>query len=218
MSINLVILAIATTISPLFLLAAVIMMSTSQKVRTAWAAAIGWFVSIGACALVMVIVGGAVSGTKSHHHHWWMGVLDVLFGLFVGYLAYRSWRRAHVEHGKALPKWMDRVGSMSVIFAIGLGMFLPPTVLAFAAGNEINQQHVSDRTKWTAVFIYAAIGTLVEIVPILWLTLQPSRREHRLSEWNSWLDEHWQEVIAGLFGVISIFLVVKGGVAIVKSI
>ncbi len=215
MSINLVILAIATTISPLFLLAAVIMMSTSQKVRTAWAAAIGWFVSIGACALVMVIVGGAVSGTKSHHHHRWMGVLDILFGLFIGFMAYRSWRRAHVEHGKALPKWMDRVGSMSVIFALGLGMFLPPTVLAFAAGNEINQQHLSDRTKWTAVFIYAAIGTLVEVVPLLWLTLQPSRREHRLSEWNSWLDAHWQEVIAVLFATVSAFLILKGLVAVI---
>ena len=82
----------------------------------------------------------------------------------------------------------------------------------------VNQQHLSEDAKWAAVFLYAAIGTLVEIVPILWLTLQPSRREHRLSEWNSWLDAHWQEVIAGLFGAISIFLVFKGGFAIVKSV
>lgn len=218
MSINLVILAIATTISPLFLLAAVIMMSTSQKVRTSWAAALGWFLSVGVTALFVVVVGGAVAGQKMPTRHWWIGALDVVFGVFLGIMAVRSWRRTHHEHGQALPKWMEKVGSMSVLLAFGLGLFLPPTVLALAAGNEINQQHMTDGAKWMAVVIYAFIGTTVEIIPLLWLTLQPSRRELRLSHWNSWLNAHWQEVISALFGVISLFLLFKGGIAFWKSV
>lgn len=218
MSINLVVLAIATTVSPLFLLAAVIMMSTSQRVRTSWAAALGWFLSITACALLVVLLGSAVAGSRSHHRHWWMGVLDLVFGLFVGAIAVRTWHRARRRTGRALPKWMDRVGSMSVLFAFGLGLFLPPTVLAFAAGNEINQQHLDGAERWVALVAYALIGSIVEFVPVLWFTVQPARRELRLSEWNSWLDTHWEEVIAGLFGVISVFLVVKGGVAVVRSL
>ena len=46
MSINLLLLGIATTISPLFVLTAVVMMSTAMRVRGAWAAVAGWMVSI----------------------------------------------------------------------------------------------------------------------------------------------------------------------------
>ena len=107
---------------------------------------------------------------------------------------------------------------MSVLFAFGLGLFLPPTVLAFAAGNEISQQHLSTSGEIVAVLLYALIGSIVEILPILWLTVQPSRREHRLRTWNAWLNLHWQEVLAVLFGVISFFLFVKGGIALRSSL
>jgi len=217
MSINLVFLGLATTISPLFLLSAVIMMSTSQKVRTSWAAALGWFLSVGATASATLIVGGAVAGTNSHTRHWWMGALDIAFGVIVGVIALRSWRRTHMQNGKALPKWMERVGSMSLAVAFGLGLFLPPTVLALAAGNEIAQQQLSGSAKWTAVVIYALIGTVVEAVPLLWLTLQPSKRDVRLADWNTWLHSHWQEVLTALFGVISVFLIAKGAIALTNS-
>lgn len=217
MSFNLVFLGLATTLSPLFLLATVIMMSSSQKVRTSWAAVLGWFVSIGTTALAVVIVGGAVSGSKSHVRHWWMGALDVALGVLMGVLAWRSWRLTRNEHGNTLPKWVEKVGSMSVVVAFGLGLFLPPTVLAIAAGNEIIQQRTEGRAKWTAVAIYALVGTTVELLPVLWLTLQPAKRGVRLSTWNAWLKARWREELSALFAVISLFLIAKGFVAIVRK-
>lgn len=218
MSINLLILGIATTISPLFVIAAVLMMSESEKVRTSWAAAFGWAVSIGVCCTAMVVLGGAVYGSGTgHRKHWWIGAIDLVIGVVVAYFAVREFGRSRSEKARELPKWMSRVGTMSVITAFGLGLFLPANVLSYAAGSEIVQQHVHGTEKWVAVGLYVLIGSLLEVVPVLYLTVRPNRREDLLGAWHRWLDGHWQQVLVGLFSAVSAFLVVKGVVAILHA-
>ena len=218
MSINLLLLGIATTISPLFVIAAVLMMSESEKVRTSWAAAFGWAVSIGVCCAAMVVLGGVVHDSGSaHRKHWWFGAIDLAVGLVVAYLALREFRRSRSNADRDLPKWMNRVGTMSVITAFGLGLFLPANVLAYAAGSEIVQQHFHGAEKWVAVGLYVLIGSLLEVMPVLYLTLRPKNRERLLRTWHRWLDSHWQQVLVGLFSAVSVFLIVKGVVAILRA-
>ena len=218
MSINLLVLGIATTISPLFVIAAVLMMSESEKVRTSWAAAVGWAVSIGVSCVAMVVLGGVVhdSGT-GHRKHWWLGAIDLALGLVLGYLALRELRRSRSKSPKDLPKWMNRVGTMSLITAFGLGLFLPANVLAYAAGSEIVQQHFHGAEKWVAVVLYVLTGSLLEVMPVLYLTVRPKNRERLLRTWHRWLDSHWQQVLVGLFSAVSVFLMVKGVVAILRA-
>ncbi len=218
MSINLLILGLATTISPLFIIAAVVMMSESEKVRSSWAAACGWAVSIGVCCAAMVVVSGAVHDSGSaHRKHWWLGAIDLAIGLVVAFFAIREFRRSRSDTAREFPKWMNRVGTMSVFTAFGLGLFLPANVLSYAAGNEIVQQHFHNPQKWVAVALYIAIGSLLELLPVLYLTVRPKSRERVLEIWHRWLDSHWQQVLVGLFGMISVFLIVKGVVAIIRS-
>lgn len=219
MSINLLLLGVATTISPLFIIAAVVMMSESEKVRTSWAAAFGWATSIGVACLAMVLVGGAVHGSGSpHRRHWWLGAIDLGIGLVVAFFALREFRRSRSTSARALPKWMNRVGTMSVIPAYGLGLFLPANVLSYAAGSEIVQQHYHSAEKWIAVALYVAIGSTLEVLPVLYLTIRPKSRELLLGAWHRWLNKHWQQVLVGLFSVVSAFLIFKGSVAIVRSL
>lgn len=218
MSVNLVLLALATTSSPLFLLAAVVMMSSSGKVRNPWAAVLGWMVSIGAAAAVVMVLGGLASGGAHHATPWWMGALDMVLGVVLGFFAVREWHRYLREPNGNLPKWYSRVGSLSLLAAFGIGLFLPANVLGYAAGNEIAQQHMSGDGRWFALAAYIAIGSIIEIGPVLWFTLRPSSRERLLPRWNAWLTARWQEVLAVLFTVLTVFLLVKGGVALTKSL
>lgn len=218
MSFNLLLLGLATTISPLFIIAAVVMMSESEKVRTSWAAAVGWAVSIGASCVAMVVLGGMVHDAGIHHRkHWWLGAIDLALGLVMGFFALRELRRSRSKSPKDLPKWMNRVGTMSIIAAFGLGLFLPANVLAYAAGSEIVQQHFHGVEKWVAVVLYVLVGSLLEVMPVLYLTVRPKSRERLLSSWHRWLDNHWQQVLVVLFGVVSMFLIVKGTIAISRA-
>ena len=218
MSINLLLLGLATTISPLFVISAVVMMSESEKVRTSWAAAFGWMTSIGVSCLAIVLIGGAVRGSGSPHRtHWWLGAIDLGLGVVLAFFAVRGYRRARSESARELPKWMNRVGTMSMVAAFGLGLFLPATVLAYAAGGEIVQQHLHGAEKWIAVLLYALIGSTLEFLPILYLTVRPKSRERLLSIWHRWLDQHWQQVLVVLFSIVSLFLLAKGGIALARA-
>ena len=106
---------------------------------------------------------------------------------------------------------------MSIVAAFGVGLFLPANVLGYAAGNEIAQQHLTGVGRWLALAAYILIGSLLEAGPVLWFTLRPSSRQRVLPRWNTWLTAHWQEVVAALFTVIGAFLMVKGGVGLVRS-
>ncbi len=217
-SLNLIVLGLLTTISPLFLIAAVLMMSESEKVRNAWAAALGWALSIGVCCAAMLLVGGALHGSKtSHRSHRLFGLIDLALGLVVTFLAVREFRRSRSDTPRELPKWANRVGTMSVIPAFVLGAFLPANVLSYAAGNEIVQQHVSTGQEWLAVAIYVLIGSSLEVLPILYLTLRPAQRAHALSVWHRWLDSHWQQVLVVLFTLVAAFMLIKGTVAVAVS-
>lgn len=218
MSINLIVLALATTVSPLFLLAAVVMLSSSGKVRDPWAAVLGWMVSVGAACAVVMLIGGFAAGGARHATPWWMGALDVLLGLVLGVFAVREWRRSRQDPAQHLPKWYSRVGSMSVIAAFGVGLFLPANVLGYAAGNEIAQQHMTGVGRWIALAVYVVVGSLLEVGPVLWFTVRPSSRDRLLPRWNAWLMAHWQAVVGGLFTVLSVYLLVKGGVALSKAL
>lgn len=217
MSINLVLLALATTTSPLFVLAAVVMMSSSGRVRDAWAAVAGWMVSIGAACAVVMLIGGFAAGGARRATPWWMGAIDLALGLVLGVLAVREWRRSRHDPAQHLPKWYSRVGSMSIVAAFGVGLFLPANVLGYAAGNEIAQQHMTGVGRWLALGAYILIGSLLEAGPVLWFTLRPASRQRLLPRWNTWLTAHWQEVLAVLFTVIATFLLIKGGIALARS-
>lgn len=210
MSLNLVLLGLATTASPLFLLVSVLMIAQSQRLREAIALAIGWFLSIGACAAGVLLLGSALPTEGGHPNHHVMGAIDLALGIALAGLALRFRRRYQRDPQAAVPRWLDRVGNMSVVVACGLGMFLPPTVLSFAAGNEIVQQHVSVREEWILVLVYAAIGSIVQFLPVLVVAGQPGRSAQRLRVAQTWLESHWQQVLVGLFAVISLYLMGKG--------
>ncbi len=214
MSINLVFLGLATTASPLFLLVSVLMLAQSQRLRDATALAIGWFLSIGACAAAVLVLGSALPGSDGHPNRRLFGVIDMVLAGVLLLMAIRLHLRHRRDPQAAVPKWLDRVGNMSLVVACGLGMFLPPTVLAFAAGNEIVQQHVSVPAEWVMLLVYAAIGSSVQFAPVVIVAAQPGRSAARLRASQAWLEKHWQQVLVALFSVIALYLFGKGALAL----
>jgi hypothetical protein len=210
LSINLVVLGLAVAASPLPILAAVLMMASSQRIRGAVALASGWFVSIGASCAAVMILGDSIPKTDGHPNPKILGLADIAFGVLVGFFAVREWRKFRRNPDASIPKWLDKVGSMSIVFAFGLGLFLPPTVLAFAAGSEIARQQLDMSAEWIAVLVFSLIGSIGVVTPILIVASQPSKSRRRLSTWQEWLQGHWQEVLVILLALIAGYLMAKG--------
>ena len=76
------------------------------------------------------------------------------------------------------------------------------------------QQHVPVGAQWTLVVVYAAIGSILQFTPVLIVAGQPKRSAQRLLRAQRWLEAHWQQVLTGLFAVISVYLLAKGAYAL----
>lgn len=204
----------AVAASPLPILVAVLMMAESQRLRGAVALALGWFVSIAVTAVFSIVAANAVPHHSVPTHRRLLAWGDVALGVIVGLLALRTRRRAQRDPQAGAPKWLNRVGTMPTLTAFGLGLFIPPTVIALAAGSEIAGAHVAARAAALGVALFAVIGSIGVCVPIAFAVAQPARSAARLARWQAWLEAHWQQVLVVLLAVVAVYLVLKGAVAL----
>jgi hypothetical protein len=106
---------------------------------------------------------------------------------------------------------------MSVPFAFALGVFLPPYVVAVAAGNEIVRQGLSGDLAWAQAAVFTLVACLGVTIPIVVVLAAPSGAEARLASWRTWLEGHWQSVVSVILFVAGAYLVVKGGYELAQA-
>ena len=196
--------------SPLPVLAEVLSMTESGKVRAAVALAVGYALTLAVIALAAVLVGDQVSSSSSGASTA-TAVVDLVAGGLLLLVAVRTRRRASRDPGAGLPGWISRVGSMSVPFAFALGVFLPPYVVAVAAGNEIVRQGLSGDAAWPQAILFTLVACLGVITPIVIVVASPSGADARLASWKAWLERHWQTVVVVILLIAGVYLLAKGG-------
>lgn len=195
--------------SPLPVLAEVLSMTESGRVRPAVALAVGYASALAVIAAGAVILGSQASSGSTASRT--TAIVDLVAGVLLVLGAVRTRRRTRRDPDAGLPGWISRVGSMSVLFAFALGAFLPPYVVALAAGNEIVRAGLSGGMAWTQAAAFVVFACLGVVTPIVIVVASPSGAEARLATWKTWLERHWQTVVAVILLVAGIYLLIKGG-------
>ena len=177
-----------------------------------------------ATPLALAVVAGAAvvisdqASSSSQGTSTVTAVLDLVLGVvLLGVGARRLRRRTGGAPAAGLPNWLARVGSMSVVFAFALGVFLPPYVVAAAAGSEIVRQGLGGGLAWFQAVVFVAVACLGVLVPIVVVVASPGGAERRLATWRAWLERHWQTVVGVILVVAGVYLAVKGGVELVRD-
>lgn len=203
-------LSIAVAIEPLPVLAGVLFLTAERGRPKAIAFLVGWLLALGACATATIVVASQVSTPKGSTSSTVSAVLDLVLGLALAVWAFRQRPRGDAATGSATPGWMARLDTMRPVVAFGLGVFLPPYVIAVAIGNDIVQQGAPTGRMVASVLIYATIASLGVLVPILITVVQPERSGAVLARWRAWLEVHWPVVLCWLLAVIAVYLIAKG--------
>ncbi len=166
-----------------------------------------------ACALAVIAVAAVGFGSQlssSSSGSTATAIVDIVAGVVLALLAVRTRRRAQRDPDAGLPSWISRVGSMSTVFAFALGAFLPPYVLAVAAGNEIVRQGLEGDAAWLEAAVFVVAACIGVTAPIVIVVASPGGAEARLATWRHWLERHWQTVVSVILVVAGVYLVVKG--------
>jgi Sap, sulfolipid-1-addressing protein len=207
---------VALAASPFGIVAAIVLLGTRRPIANTSAFASGWFlaiVAIGVGTAYLRSGDSASSGTTPLG----MAIVEAALGSVLIVIALRRWRRRGSAADAKEPAWMARVERISPLVAFGLGIFLPTYGLILPVVNTIVGSGASKGAAIAMFLVFAVVGTLGVLVPLVLYARQPQESAARLSGWRTWLLANDVAVIAVILAVLGLVMLAHGAVGIASS-
>ena len=204
-------LALGIAISPIPVIAIILMLITPKARSNGLAFLVGWMAGllvVGGFALVVADAAGlsASSGSSSQAS----AVIRLALGLFLLVIAVRQWRsRPKPGEEAVLPKWMQSLDTFTPGKSLGLGALLSgvnPKNLALnlAAASVIATAGQSTGDQAVALLFVVAVGSVSIILPVVIYFAGGDKSTDVLNGWKAWLSEHNAAIMAVLLLVLGV--------------
>lgn len=172
--------AAAVALSPIPIIAVVVVLSTPRARTTGPAFALGWIAGLTAVSAVVVLLAG---GADDPHRVASTGLnwLQVAIGVVFLVMAAKQWRKRPKDGAPPdEPKWMSTIDSLRPARAFVLGVALSGAnpknlALTLAAAASIAQADLGQKDTVTAVAVFVALGSLTVAGSVLFYLVAPGR-------------------------------------------
>jgi len=204
-------LAIGIAISPIPIIAAILMLFSPRATSTSTGFLLGWILGIVVATAIFTALAGTLKtgGEPSAVASWikiGLGVLLVLVGI-------RQWRGRGGQHDA--PKWMAAIDDFTFPKALGLGFLLSGVnpknlIIAAGAGLIIGSSAVGVGGDAAAIALFTVIASSTVAIPVLAHLVAAARMTRPLESLRKWLQDNNATVMATMILVIGAVLVGKG--------
>lgn len=207
---------VAVAISPIPIIAMVLMLGTSRARSNGPAFLAGWIVGLAIAGVVVLVIANGAGADDDGGAPTWVGWLKVLLGVLLLLLALRQWRsRPHGDETGQLPKWMQAIDQFTPGKAAGIGVVLSAVnpknlLMTVGASVAVAQTGASTGTEIVGLVVFILIGTVGVAAPIVIYFAMGDRAVKLLDEMKSWLAANNQAVMAVLLLVIGAKLLGDG--------
>jgi threonine/homoserine/homoserine lactone efflux protein len=207
-------LALGVAISPLPIVAVVLMLATPRGKVNGPAFVAGWILGLVVVGVIVLLVAGGISASSSTAQpKTWVSVLKLILGLLLALVAVRQWRRrpgAGSEPG--MPGWMKTIDSFSAAKSLGLAALLSGLnpknlLLTVSAAAAIAQAGISAGQQAIVFAIFALIATLGPGIPLGIYYVLGDGSQRVLGAIRAWMIGHNQAIMAVLCLVIGAKLI-----------
>lgn len=208
--------ALGVAISPVPIIAAVLMLMSTQAKRTAPAFAAGWVLGLVVVGVIVLLVanpadvsGGGSGSTAS-------GWIKIALGLLFVAMAVGQWRKRPAPGEQAaLPSWTAAVDKMPPPRAAAIGAALaalnPKNLALTLAGTlSIAQAGLSTGDSAVALGVFVLVGSLTVAGPVIGYLLMRERVEAPLLRAKDWLARENATVMFVVLLVLGVVIAGKG--------
>jgi len=209
-------LAIGIAISPVPVIAVILMLMTPKARTNAPAFLAGWLLGLVVVGAVVLVVVGSAGVTASSSESKTVAAVKLVLGLLLLFLAWRQWHgRPKPGEEAAMPKWMKALDSFTPGRSVAVGALLagvnPKNLIldaSMAAGvAQTGLPGLQQALVMLGLIVVASLGL---IVPVAAFFLYGERARGVLDEWKTWLAGNNATVMTVLFLVFGVTLVGKG--------
>lgn len=201
--------AVGILISPMPIVAVVLMLLTPRARVNAAAFLLGWVIGIAVAGAVLVLVAGAAGAADDDGDPpTWAAVLKLVLGVLLLLLAAQNWRKR--PRGGAeppAPGWMRAIDGFTPVKAFGLAVLLgvvnPKNLLLIVSGAAaIAAATTSTGARLGALAVFVVVASLGVAAPLVVYLATGPRAASLLEELKTWMVQHNAAIMAVLLLVI----------------
>ena len=206
-------LAIAVAISPVPIIAIVLVLGTRGARVNGLTFTLGWLVGLSVVgALVLIVIGRSATGDAGEPATW-ASTLKLAFGVLLLLMAARLWRGLP-KHGQEapLPKWTQAVDDFTAAKWLGMGVLLSAAnpknlVLTAAAAAAIAETGIPGGEEAIALAVFVLLGSLTILAAATAYLVLGSRADGALGSLKSFMAAHNAAIMTVLLLLIGAKLV-----------
>ncbi|MFD3463702.1 GAP family protein [Nocardia fluminea] len=205
-------LAVGVAISPIPIIAAILMILSKNAGGTAKGFAVGWVAGILVVTGVMTLLAGTLGGTDSEPSTG-ASIVKIILGVALVVLAVIQWQeRSQTE----VPGWMKAIDTLTPVKALGLGALLSGVnpknlLLCVSAGVAIGAGGLSAGGDLIAIVVFTLLASVTVLAVVLGYMLAADKLGPMLDSLRQWLQLNNHAVMA-------IVLLIMGAVVVGKGI
>jgi threonine/homoserine/homoserine lactone efflux protein len=205
--------AVGIAISPIPIVAVVLMLSSARGRTNGPAFLVGWVVGVAGAGALLLVIAGALGSEDNGEPADWVSWLKLALGVVLLLLASQQWRgRPHDGEDPATPKWMGAVDHFTPTKAAVAGVVLsalnPKNLVLIVAGmSSIAQAGILADEEAVALVAFTAIATVGAAAPVVIYFALGERSAELLDRLKTWMARNNAVIMAVLLLVIGVKLI-----------
>ena len=206
-------LAVGIALSPIPIIAVVLMLTTPRARANGPAFVLGWLLGLGVVGAIVLAVAGPANASSSGAPATWVSWLKIILGAGLLLIAARQFRgRPHGEDQAPMPKWMGAIENFKPAAALGTGALLAGAnpknlLLAVAGAATIAQTGIAGAQQAIAYLIFAVIATIGVGTPVVIYFAMGERSQELLGKLKNWMGQHNAVIMSVLCLIIGAKLI-----------
>ncbi|GAB3799770.1 GAP family protein [Humibacter antri] len=209
-------LALGVAISPIPIIAAILMLLSPRARVTGVGFLLGWLIGIVVAVTVFTLLSAFLPKKDPDASTPIQGLIQLVLGVLLLLLAVGQWRkRPKPGQDPALPKWMQAIDKITFPVAFGLGFLLSALnpknlIMTASAGVDIGSAGLSTGLIIVVIVIFTIIAISTVGGPVIAYLFAAQRLRGPLDALRGWLAKENAVIMAVLLLVIGIAMIGKG--------
>jgi threonine/homoserine/homoserine lactone efflux protein len=204
---------VGVALSPVPIIAVVLMLATPKGRVNGPAFLVGWVVGLTVVGTIVLLVSSGASASSQGAPATWVSILKLVLGALLILLAIKQWRgRPRGDAKPELPAWMKTVDTFTPVKSAGMAVLLSAInpknlILIVGAAAAIAQTGTSTASQAVALAVFVVLGTLGVGAPVAIYYLMGNKATHILGELHDWMARENATIMAVICLIIGAKLI-----------